>query len=59
MESEIKLAWKQGYRQALVDWSSLDREIMEKLAEDSWKAVHAVITMMRREGSKGEGSKHE
>lgn len=38
MESEIKLAWKQGYQQALIDFTHLDLEIMAKLAEDSWKA---------------------
>ncbi len=39
MESEIKLAWKQGFVEALMLYSNIERERCWKLAEGRWREV--------------------
>jgi hypothetical protein len=36
MESEIKLAWMQGFRQALIFYSEIEPDRREALAEEAW-----------------------
>jgi hypothetical protein len=54
MESEIKLAWKQGYMQAMQDFTGFywpdDQSRMERYAEDAWREQAEKIKVDRRCG---------
>ena len=43
LESEIKLAWKQGFKQALVLFSSLEESKFDDLAEEAWSEQRVTI----------------
>lgn len=43
LESEIKTAWKQGFNQALLLFTKLEKEKFDDLAEEAWEEQRVTI----------------